>query len=81
MQQRGVTLEEMEYVLNEGWNATDAKPGIHGRVAVFPYDRDWAGRVYPEKEVAVYYRQSGGRLHILTVKARYGSRFSRGEQK
>ena len=27
MSQRGITIEEIERVLNEGWEATDAKPG------------------------------------------------------
>ncbi len=37
MEQRGVTLEEIERTLNEGWDATDAKPGTFGKVMVFPY--------------------------------------------
>jgi len=32
MEQRGVTLEEIERTLNEGWDATDAKPGTFGKV-------------------------------------------------
>ena len=27
MHQRGITWEEIEQTLNEGWEATDAKPG------------------------------------------------------
>jgi hypothetical protein len=27
MQQRGITRQEIERTLNEGWEATDAKPG------------------------------------------------------
>lgn len=39
MSQRGITIEEIERVLNEGWEATDAKPGTLGKVFVFLYNR------------------------------------------
>jgi len=38
MSQRGITIEEIERVLNEGWEATDAKPGTLGKVFVFLYN-------------------------------------------
>ena len=76
MEQRGVTLQEIERVLNEGWDATDAKPGTFGKVAVF-YDVEWEGTWHPEKEVTVYYKVAGGRVILLTVKARYGKGFPR----
>jgi len=46
MQQRGVTLKEIEHTLNEGWDAQDAKPGTVGKVYVFPYQAEWLGRFY-----------------------------------
>jgi hypothetical protein len=47
---------------------------------VFPYQEDWEGRWYEEKEVSVYYKVVEGVLVLLTVKARYGKDFPRGER-
>jgi len=80
MSQRGITKEEIERTVNEGWEAADAKRGTSGRVLVFSYQREWEGRWYEEKEVAVYYKLLGGSLVLLTVKARYGQNFPRGER-
>ncbi len=54
MYQRGITREEIERTLNEGWEASDAKPGTQGKVFVFPYGKKWEGRYFEEKEVRVY---------------------------
>jgi hypothetical protein len=78
MQQRGVSLGEIERTLNEGWEASDAKEGTTGRVFVFSYTADWEGRYFEEKEVTVYYRYKSGQIVILTAKARYGRDFIRG---
>ena len=78
MHQRGVTLEEIEQTLNEGWEVTDAKPGTLGKVMVFRYEAEWEGQFYPEKEVTVYYKVAGEEVILLTVKARYGQGFPRG---
>ena len=75
MSQRGITIEEIERVLNEGWEATDAKPGTLGKVLVFLYNGIWGGKLYEEKEVSVYYRVVNNRVSLLTVKARYGKGF------
>ncbi len=80
MSQRGVTREEVERTFNDGWEATDAKRGTLGKVMVFPYQEDWEGRWYEEKEVSVYYKVVEGVLVLLTVKARYGKDFPRGER-
>jgi len=80
MAQRGVTREEIEQTLNEGWEAADAHPGTQGKVMVLPYQRQWEGQFYEEKEVAVYYKVIRGALVLLTVKARYGKDFSRGQR-
>jgi len=37
----------------------------------------WEGRHFDEKEVTVYYKLVDDKLVLLTVKARYGKRFSR----
>jgi len=49
MQQRGITLEEIEQTWNDGWEATDAKSGTLGRVMVFRYEAEWEGRVLPRE--------------------------------
>jgi len=77
MRQRGVTQEEIEQTLNEGWRAIDAKPGTLGKTMVFPYEQEWEGKFYLEKEVTVYYKKADDDIILLTVKARYGLGFPR----
>lgn len=72
MVQRGITSRDTERTVNEGWSASDTKPGTLGRVFVFPYGAEWEGRFYEEKEVTVYYKRAGGRVVLLTARARYG---------
>jgi hypothetical protein len=67
MAQRGVTLEEIQQTLNNGWRATDCRPGTRGQVLVFSYRAEWEGRFYDEKEVTVYYKVQEGQLILLTV--------------
>jgi hypothetical protein len=78
MNQRGISRDEIEQTLNEGWDAIDVKPGILGKVMVFLYQAEWTGRFYQEKEVTVYYKRSEEGLILLTAKARYGQGFPRG---
>jgi hypothetical protein len=61
MHQRGISREEIERTLNEGWEASDARPGTLGKVLVFPYREEWGGQFYEEKEVTVYYKLTAGR--------------------
>ncbi len=75
MSQRGITIQEIEKVLNEGREATDAKPGTLGKVFVFLYNGIWEGKLFDEKEVSVYYKSVNNRVMVLTVKARYGRGF------
>jgi hypothetical protein len=77
MDQRGVSLREIERTLNEGWKAEDAVQGTEGRVYVFEYNDVWEGKGYKEKEVTVYFKWVRGQLVLLTTKARYGSSFKR----
>ncbi|RMG04871.1 MAG: DUF4258 domain-containing protein [Nitrospirae bacterium] len=78
MLQRGISLEEINTTLQKGWQAPDAKKGTAGKVYVFPFNKEWFGKSYNEKEVSVYYKYSKGKLIILTVKARYGNNFKQG---
>jgi len=75
MSQRGITMEEIEKVLNEGLEATDTKPGTIGKVFVFLYNGMWEGKLFEEKEVSVYYKLVNDTMVLLTVKARYGKGF------
>lgn len=75
MNQRGITLEEIQRALEEGWEAKDAKSGSMGKVFVFPYNGQWEGKFFDEKEVSVYYRLVNDTVVLLTVKARYGKGF------
>jgi hypothetical protein len=77
MEQRGVTEEEVRETLNQGWEASDAKPGTKGRTQVFPYGRMWEGTHYDEKEVKIYFKIVGDELILLTVLARYGTDFAK----
>ena len=77
MRQRGVTPEEIEQTLRQGWQATDVKPGTLGKSLVFAYEAEWEGQSYPEKEVTVYYKRASEGVILLTVKARYGQGFPR----
>lgn len=78
--ERGITLEEFNMSLTNGWPADDAKEGTSGKVYVFKYEREWLGKIFAEKEVSVYYKIVDGRVIPLTAKARYGSNFSRKEE-
>jgi len=77
LEQRGVTVEEVARVLEEGWSTSDSKPGTEGRVFVFAFDAEWEGRSYNEKEVTVYYKILAGKRILLTARARYGAGFPR----
>jgi len=79
MNQRGIVIEEIERVLNDGWDAQDAKHGTKGKVIVVPYAAEWEERFYQEKEITVYYKENGDEIVILTVIARYGDSFLEGK--
>ncbi len=78
MEQRGVTLKELQHTLDEGWSATGTRPGTFGKTFVFSYAREWESSFYAEKEVTVYYKTIKTGIVVLTVKARYGEGFARG---
>lgn len=50
MGQRGITREEVEYALNEGREATDAKAGTLGKVAVFSFQEEWQASIMTRKK-------------------------------
>lgn len=76
MAQRGVNLIEIEQVLNSGQIAASAKAGTLGKVLAIPYEAEWEGRFYEQKEITVYYKfTNDGQLILLTVLARYGHGF------
>ncbi len=75
MSDRGVTRQEIERTLNNGWEALDSKEGTLGKMFVFPYNEEWLGQYFEEKEVTVYYKITDDEIVLLTVKARYGQDF------
>ena len=77
MLQRGITKEEVEKTLAKGQATKDAKPGTFGKALVFPYNNEWEGKFFEEKEVRVYYKLINDNFVLLTVKGRYG-KFSKG---
>jgi hypothetical protein len=77
MDQRGVTTEEIIQAMNSGELVSDARPGTLGKRLAFPYNKDWEGKLYREKEVTVYYKSKNQEIIILTVVARYGTGFKR----
>lgn len=81
MLQRGISMAEIETTLNKGWDADDAVEGTIGKVFVFPYNSEWEGKFFEEKEVTVYYKYKGAKFILLTAKARYGKQFLRKEKK
>ena len=72
MVERGITREEIERTLNEGWAALDAKPGMGGKVFVFRYDAEWEDEFFEEKEVTVYYKMVGEAIGALDIFAEAG---------
>lgn len=79
MFQRGISLQEIQETLLNGWDAEDAKEGTFGKVMVFPFNALWEDNFFEEKEVTVYYKYKEGDLMLLTAKARYGRGFIRKE--
>lgn len=80
MEQRGVSQEEIEATLNDGFDADDAKEGTFGKTRVFLYNKEWEGKFFEEKQITVYYKRKNEEIILLTAKARYG-KFSKGEGK
>jgi len=75
MQERGVTIEEIQITLNHGKNAEDAKSGTAGKKHVFNFNEYWEGQYFKEKEVTVYYKKVQKKVILLTALARYGEDF------
>jgi len=80
MKERGVILEEIETTIENGYSCKDAKPGTYCKVYIFPYNKDWSGKIFKEKEVTGYYKYIDDDINVLTVKTRYGN-FSKGVKK
>jgi len=79
MLERGVTLDEIMVTFKKGHDGKDAKSGTYSKVYIFPYNKEWCGKLYKEKEVTIYYKQDKNGIIVLTVKARYGIFLKRSE--
>lgn len=75
MGSRGISKEEIEDVLNKGSGLSDAKSGTSGKVLVFPFNDEWEGNYFKEKEVRVYYKVIDDEIIILTAIDRYSDLF------
>lgn len=53
MLQRGISMEEIQKTLDEGWDADDAVEGTTGKVYVFSFDSEWEGKYFEEKSYGV----------------------------
>jgi hypothetical protein len=80
MFRRGVTAHEVDETLTNGWPCSDARGEAECRVQVFPFEADWEGRWFAEKEVTVYFKYHRSELIFVTLKTRYGSGFPRGDR-
>jgi len=78
MNQRGVRLDEIQKTMNDGKIAANAKQGALGKVLIFPFEAEWEGQTYLEKEVTVYYKIIDKKVILLTVMVRYGQGFQKG---
>lgn len=50
MQQRGISLEDVETTINEDWDAEDTKEGTSGKVFVFSFNEYWEGKYFRRKK-------------------------------
>ncbi len=81
MQERGISIKEIEETLNRGWDADDAQGGTFGKTFIFTYNSEWEGKIFEQKEVTVYYKYRAEKFVLLSAKARYGKGFLRKEQR
>ncbi len=80
MLQRGISATEIQKTMEKGRDAEDAKEGTFGKVLIFPYNAEWEGKIFEEKEVTVYYKIKDDKFVLLTTKARYGKQFTKKEE-
>lgn len=73
MEERGISIQEIEETLNKGSLAKDVKAGTNGKVLIFRFNDEWEGKFYKSKEVTVYYKLIKNKIFLLTAIARYGN--------
>ncbi|MCL4477646.1 MAG: DUF4258 domain-containing protein [Deltaproteobacteria bacterium] len=69
--QRGATKQEIENVLLAGIESL-AKGNKKSKDMVFEYNREWLGKIYPQKKIKVIYVKERNDIIIITVKVFYG---------
>ena len=62
---------EVEQTLAAGVEA-EAHSGREARTLVFPFQGDWRGRQYQEKEVKVVFIREGDDVIVVSVTTRFG---------
>jgi hypothetical protein len=71
MKERGTSEEEVKTVLLLGTEIS-AKKGRKAKEMVFEYEKEWLGRIYPQKKVVVIYIEEDDEIVVITVKVFYG---------
>jgi len=67
----GTSEEEVKTVLLLGTEIS-AKKGRKAKEMVFEYEKEWLGRIYPQKKVVVIYIEEDDEIVVITVKVFYG---------
>ena len=68
---RGTSVDEVTAVILDG-TPDEARPGYEARVSVFPYERDWGGKVFPQKRVRAIFAREGDDIVVVTVYVYFG---------
>jgi hypothetical protein len=70
--ERGATREEIIKVLKEG-NEVLAKNDRKEKELVFEFNKEWLGKMYPQKKVEVIFVEKENEIIVITVKVFYGT--------
>lgn len=69
--ERGASREEIEKILADGL-AVQVKENRMAKELVFEYEKEWLGKIYPQKKVKVIYVEERNEFVIITIKVYYG---------
>jgi hypothetical protein len=70
MEERGTSRHEVRTTIREG-EASDARHGRTEFTCTFPFEDEWNGTYYENKELTVYAADDGGDWIVVTVISRY----------
>lgn len=69
--ERGTDEKEIGMVLSGG-QEIPLKKGRKYKEKVFVYNKEWMGKMYPQKNVKVVYVEENDQIIVITVKVSYG---------